>query len=122
MSTPAPTAPLLAQLQADGHRHLGGRAHLGGVVGIWPRHTLVDGSGTTKPEFAFWFSHVGWGVKNHGTDPQIEIDNASNDATAGVDRLIEVALKTALRQIVSPAAPRPRTGPGPFSRRRRGGR
>jgi tricorn protease len=71
----------------------------GGVVGIWPRHDLVDGSSTTQPEYAFWFIDVGWGVENHGTDPQIEIDNAPQDGAAGHDRQLEVALATAQQQI-----------------------
>ena len=71
----------------------------GGVVGIWPRHALVDGSTTTQPEFSFWFRDVGWGVENHGTDPQIEVDNAPQDAVAGHDRQLEVALATTLKQI-----------------------
>jgi len=71
----------------------------GGVVGIWPRHTLVDGTATTQPEFAFWFGDVGFGVENYGTDPQIEIDNAPQDAATGNDRQLEVALATALKEI-----------------------
>ena len=55
----------------------------GGVIGIWPRHTLVDGTQTTQPEYSFWFNDVGWGVENYGTDPQIEVDNAPQDAVAG---------------------------------------
>jgi tricorn protease len=85
----------------------------GGVVGIWPRHMLVDGSSTTQPEFAFWFSDVGWSVENHGTDPQIEIDNAPQDAAAGADRQLEVALATALRQIAESGSAAPEFGPGP---------
>jgi tricorn protease len=27
----------------------------GGVIGIWPRHKLVDGTETTQPEYSFWF-------------------------------------------------------------------
>ena len=56
-----------------------GRRTWGGVIGIWPRHNLADGSTTTQPEFSFWFQDVGWGVENHGTDPQIEVDNAPQD-------------------------------------------
>ncbi|MEP7101146.1 MAG: S41 family peptidase, partial [Burkholderiales bacterium] len=85
----------------------------GGVVGIWPRHGLVDGSGTTQPEYAFWFRDVGWGVENHGTDPQIEIDNAPQDAAAGVDRQLEVALATALAQVDQAAAVAPSFEPRP---------
>ncbi len=70
----------------------------GGVVGIWPRHTLVDGTQTTQPEYAFWFSDVGWAVENYGTDPDIEVDNAPQDAAAGRDRQLEVAVKSALER------------------------
>ena len=69
----------------------------GGVIGIWPRHQLVDGSETTQPEFSFWFADVGWGVENYGTDPEIEVDNAPQDAREGRDRQLEKALETALK-------------------------
>ena len=68
----------------------------GGVIGIWPRHKLVDGTETTQPEFSFWFNDVGWGVENYGTDPQIEVDNAPQDAMSEKDRQLETALETAL--------------------------
>ena len=70
----------------------------GGVVGIWPRHMLVDGTQTTQPEYAFWFSDVGWAVENYGTDPDIEVDNAPQDAAAGRDRQLEAAVATALER------------------------
>src|SRR5262249_21361214 len=44
-----------------------GKRTWGGVVGIWPRHPLVDGTITTQAEFAFWFRDVGFRVENHGT-------------------------------------------------------
>jgi tricorn protease len=69
----------------------------GGVIGIWPRVKLVDGTETTQPEYSFWFSDVGWGVENHGTDPTIEVDNAPQDAAAGRDRQLAAALDEALR-------------------------
>src|SRR5205085_9257786 len=71
----------------------------GGVIGINPRHALVDGTQTTQPEYSFWFSDVAWGVENYGTDPQIEIDNAPQDAAAGRDRQLETALATALDRV-----------------------
>ncbi len=79
----------------------------GGVVGIWPRYALADGTTTTQPEFSFWFYDVGFGVENYGTDPQIEVDNAPQDAASGHDRQLERALTTALELIerVSPALP-----------------
>ena len=85
----------------------------GGVVGIWPRHKLIDGTETTQPEYAYWFSDVGWGVENHGTDPTIEIDNAPQDAATGNDRQLEVALATALAQIDRLGVTAPQFAPGP---------
>ncbi len=85
----------------------------GGVIGIWPRHVLVDGTETTQPEFSFWFTDVGWGVENYGTDPQIEVDNAPQDAAEGKDRQLETALATALGLIESAGTSKPEFGPRP---------
>jgi tricorn protease len=40
---------------------------------------------------------VGWGVENYGTDPDIDIDKAPQDAVAARDRQLEKALEVALR-------------------------
>jgi tricorn protease len=80
----------------------------GGVIGIWPRHNLVDGTQTTQPEFSFWFNDVGWGVENYGTDPQIEVDNSPQDAAANRDRQLETALQTALQLLERAGVARPR--------------
>ncbi len=95
-----------------------GKRTWGGVIGIWPRHKLADGSETTQPEFSFWFQDVGWKVENYGTDPDIDIDNAPQDAATGRDAQLEKALETALRQVAEhkPAVPsfgeRPSLRPG----------
>ena len=85
----------------------------GGVIGIWPRHALVDGTETTQPEFSFWFDDVGWGVENYGTDPDIEVDNAPQDAVAQRDRQLEMALTTAQESITKAGSSAPRFGPRP---------
>ncbi len=85
----------------------------GGVVGIWPRHTLVDGTQTTQPEFAYWFSDVGWGIENYGTDPDIEVDNTPQDHVAGRDRQLETAVATALAKIGTSRVEVRRDGPRP---------
>ncbi len=51
----------------------------GGVIGIWSRHSLVDGTTTTQPEFSFWFEDVGWQVENYGTQPDIEVTIAPHE-------------------------------------------
>jgi tricorn protease len=69
-----------------------GKRTWGGVVGIWPRNPLVDGSITTQPEFSFWFEDVKWGVENYGTDPDIEVDITPQDYVAGRDPQLERAI------------------------------
>ena len=103
-----------------------GKRTWGGVIGIWPRHALVDGTVTTQPEFSFWFNDVGWGVENYGTDPTIEVDIAPQDYAAGRDRQLETALATA-RDLIEKARPqrpalegRPRLAPKALPPRVRG--
>ncbi len=74
------------------------------MIGIWPRHKLIDGTETTQPEFSFWFSDVGWAVENYGTDPDIDVDNTPQDLAAGRDVQMERALAVAL-QVVEQSAP-----------------
>ncbi len=74
-----------------------GKRTWGGVIGIWPRHALVDGSLTTQPEFSFWFDDVGWGVENYGTDPDIVVENRPQDYAAGRDPQLERGLAEATK-------------------------
>ena len=69
-----------------------GKRTWGGVIGIWPRHLLIDGSITTQPEFSFWFKDVGWKVENYGTDPDIEVEMRPQDFAAGRDPQLDRAL------------------------------
>lgn len=69
-----------------------GKRTWGGVIGIWPRHALVDGTFTTQPEFSFWFEDVAWGVENYGTEPDIEVDIAPHDYAADHDPQLARAL------------------------------
>ena len=89
----------------------------GGVIGINPRHKLVDGSETTQPEFSFWFTDVGFAVENYGTDPEIEVDNAPQDAVAGRDRQLETALATAMELARTASSSKPEFGERPVLRR-----
>ena len=91
-----------------------GKRTWGGVIGISPRHALVDGSLTTQPEYAFWFSDVGWSVENYGTDPDVEVDIRPQDHVAGADPQLDKAVALALsalrehRPLIADLAQRPR--------------
>jgi tricorn protease len=90
-----------------------GKRTWGGVIGIWPRHRLVDGTVTTQPEFSFFFDDVGWRVENYGTDPDIEIDNAPQDYVRGLDPQLDRAIQAALDELTQrpPHRPRPTDRP-----------
>jgi tricorn protease len=70
-----------------------GKRTWGGVIGIWPRHSLVDGGMTTQPEFSFWFKDVGWGIENYGVDPDIVIEYKPQDYAAGRDPQLDRSIK-----------------------------
>jgi tricorn protease len=85
-----------------------GKRTWGGVIGIWPRHALVDGTITTQAEFSTWFVDVGWGVENYGTDPDLDVDIAPQDFAAGRDPQLERGIREIKRLLreKKPAIPR----------------
>jgi tricorn protease len=90
-----------------------GKRTWGGVIGIWPRHSLVDGGLTTQPEFSFWFKDVGWKVENYGTDPDIEVEMRPQDFVAGRDPQLERALQEMARLLRTNPPQRPDLGRRP---------
>ncbi len=90
-----------------------GKRTWGGVIGIWPRHSLVDGSFTTQPEFPSWFVDVGWGVENYGTDPDIEIDIKPQDYAQGKDPQLARAIKEIMSLMKENPPQLPEFGPPP---------
>ncbi len=71
----------------------------GGVIGIWPKRRLVDGSIVTQPEYSFWFFDVGWNVENYGTDPDIEVEITPQDYRQGRDTQLEKALEVIIEKL-----------------------
>jgi tricorn protease len=82
-----------------------GKRTWGGIVGISPRNPLVDNTVTTQPEIAFGFTDVGWGIENHGVEPDIEVDNLPQDYAHGVDRQLERAILEAIHLLDQKAPP-----------------
>jgi tricorn protease len=90
----------------------------GGVIGINPRHRLVDGTETTQPEYSFWFTDAGWGVENYGTDPTHEVDVAPQDALRGDDPQLDEGLRL-MNDALAQAPQRPEFPPKPSRARPR---
>lgn len=82
----------------------------GGVVGIWPRQMLVDRGITTQPEHATWFDDVGFGLENHGTDPDVVVevtpDDWANGADPQLDRAIAMLIDALAERPPMPVPPR----------------
>jgi tricorn protease len=91
-----------------------GKRTWGGVIGISPRHRLVDGTTTTQPEYSFWFKDVGWDVENYGTDPDIEVDIAPQDFANRTDPQLERAIAEALRLLEETPTLEPKPGERPY--------
>jgi len=79
----------------------------GGVIGIWPRHPLVDGTLVSQPEFAFWFADAKWGVENYGVAPDVEVEILPDEWAAGRDPQLDKAIELALAALEQAALPVP---------------
>src|SRR6202022_3851918 len=78
------------------------------------RQGLVAGTAVTVPRYAFFFDQYGWGVENHGVDPEVEVLITPDDWAAGRDPQLEVAVDRALAMLAEdPPAPPPRPQPTP---------
>lgn len=74
-----------ASVQAEGLAPVIGMRSWGGVVGIRADKQMTDGGGLTQPEYAFWWPAHGWGIENHGVDPDIEVQNLPQELAEGTD-------------------------------------
>ncbi len=68
----------------------------GGVVGITGRHRLGDGTLITVPMNAAWFEAYGWGVENHGVEPDLEAVRTPLDWAEGHHAVLDDAVRLAL--------------------------
>lgn len=91
-----------------------GKRTWGGVIGISPRHSLVDHGIVTQPEYSFWFEDVGWKVENYGTDPDIEVEITPQDWAQGKDTQLEKAIQVILEQLTQNPVVLPDFGNRPY--------
>ncbi|MFD7920767.1 S41 family peptidase [Streptomyces sp. NPDC059740] len=68
----------------------------GGVIGMTGRHRLIDNTSITVPMNAAWFDAYGWGVENHGVEPDIETLRSPLDWAEGRHPQLGVAVLAAL--------------------------
>ncbi|MFE1949354.1 S41 family peptidase [Streptomyces sp. NPDC059524] len=85
----------------------------GGVIGIDSRYRLVDGTLVTQPKYPIWLEGYGWGVENHGVDPDVEVVVAPQDHAAGRDPQLDEAVRIALAALAENPAKQPPALPDP---------
>ncbi|MFI5629070.1 S41 family peptidase [Streptomyces sp. NPDC051664] len=98
-----------AAIKALGIGPVVGTRTWGGVVGIDSRYRLVDGTLVTQPKYAFWLEGYGWGVENHGVDPDVEVVMTPQDHAVGRDPQLDAAIRIALEGLAESPA---KTAPG----------
>ncbi|WP_189129612.1 S41 family peptidase [Wenjunlia tyrosinilytica] len=101
-----------AAIQALGLGPVVGTRTWGGVIGIDSRYSLVDGTSVTQPKYAVWLQGYGWGVENHGVDPDVEVVCAPQDHAAGRDPQLDKAVALALEALAEHPAATPPPLPG----------
>ncbi|HIZ35370.1 MAG TPA: PDZ domain-containing protein [Candidatus Ruania gallistercoris] len=85
----------------------------GGVIGIDGRYDLVDGTAVTQPRYATWMQGKGWGVENHGVDPDIEVVHTPADLFSAADPQLDRAIAEALARLEETPAAQPPPLPAP---------
>jgi len=66
----------------------------------WPEiagRELVDKGAVTSPEFAWWHPQKGWGIENHGVDPDIVVENLPQELGRGIDAQLDRGISEVLR-------------------------
>ncbi|MFF4114573.1 S41 family peptidase [Streptomyces sp. NPDC001714] len=100
-----------AAIKALGIGPVVGTRTWGGVIGIDSRYRLVDDTLVTQPKYAFWLEGYGWGVENHGVDPDVEVVQRPQDWGAGRDPQLDEAVRIALEALEAAPAKTPPTLP-----------
>jgi tricorn protease len=84
-------------VQTAGLAPIIGKRSWGGVVGIRGARPLVDSGSLTQPEFPWWHLRKGWGVENHGVDPDIQVENLPQEISKGIDAQLDRGISEVLR-------------------------
>jgi tricorn protease len=90
----------------------------GGVIGIGDQFGLLDGTAITVPKYALSLGDYGWGIENHGVDPDVEVVITPGDWAAGRDPQLETAVRLGLEALRTSPPARPPDSATRLSRRR----
>jgi len=84
-----------------------GKRTWGGLVGVSQYPVLMDGGNVTSPNFGFFNPTGQWDVENHGTPPDVMVDQDPKLVHEGHDPQLERAVAVALEQMKTHPVPEP---------------
>ncbi|HEX4736996.1 MAG TPA: PDZ domain-containing protein [Allosphingosinicella sp.] len=90
-----------------------GKRTWGGLVGIGPIPTLMDGGAVTSPSVGFFSPSGQWDVENHGVEPDYPVEQDPKLAAAGHDPQLEAAVALAMQALAKAPPPEPQRPPFP---------
>ena len=71
----------------------------GGSTGIEAHQDMMDGGGTTPPQFGLYALDGTWPIEGWGVEPDIVVLNVPNDVVAGKDAQLDYAIDYLLKQL-----------------------
>jgi len=71
----------------------------GGSIGIEPHQDLVDGAGTTPPQFGLYGLDGTWPIEGWGVEPDIVVVNMPRDVVEGRDTQLDFAIEYLLKEL-----------------------
>ena len=86
----------------------------GGSTGIEPHQDMVDGGGTSPPQFGLYGLDGTWPIEGWGVEPDLVIMNLPADAVAGKDTQLDAAIEYLERQLRESGGKWDIPGPPPF--------
>ncbi len=73
----------------------------GGSIGIEPHQNLIDGGGTTPPQFGMFALDGTWPIEGWGVEPDIVVMNMPKDVVDGVDAQLDFAIEHLLEVLAN---------------------
>jgi tricorn protease len=76
-----------------------GKRTWGGLVGIGAIPVLMDGGNVTSPSFGYFSPEGKWQIENHGTDPDVVVEQDPKAVCEGHDPQLEKAVSVAMQEL-----------------------
>jgi len=90
-----------------------GKRTWGGLVGIGGIPVLMDGGNVTSPSFGYFSPEGKWQIENHGTDPDVIVEQDPKAVSEGHDPQLEKAVGIAMEELAQHPVQQPAQPPYP---------